>query len=399
MHLRIAAALACAFSAAPIDAQITPLSRSAAVQTALERGARLGLARADTAVANAAVIAARAFPNPSVATSYSKSVPKYHFSFDVPIDLPSLRDLRVRSARVGLQAAELRYQFARATVMLDADTTYTHAIAAREHLALARRNALDADSLLHMVQRRRDAGDASDMEVELARVTAGQQANVAAADSLTYFSTVLDLQAVLGMTVEGADVAPSDSLTEPPPAPLPAQTLSEAAAGLSVESATLAARFQHRSIFSQPSVSLGFEYGDPSGSEPGILPTFGVGLALPLFDRNRGAIAQAEAERARAVAELTLARVEARNQINHATRERTAALARVARDRQLVTSATLVASMSLTAYREGQSSLPNVLEAQRTAREVLGQYIDDLAAAWIATAELRVLATSPGSQP
>jgi cobalt-zinc-cadmium efflux system outer membrane protein len=188
-------------------------------------------------------------------------------------------------------------------------------------------------------------------------------------------------------------------LTEPPPAPVPAQTLSEAAAGLSVESAALAARLQHRSIFSQPSVSLGFEYGDPTQSEPGILPTFGIGIALPLFDRNRGAIALAEAERARAVAELTLARVEARNQINHATRERTAALARVARDRQLVTSAALVASMSLTAYREGQSSLPNVLEAQRTSREVLGQYIDDLAAAWIATAMLRVLATSPGSQP
>lgn len=399
MHFRIAAALACAFSVAPVYSQTTPLSRNAAVQTALERAPRLGLARADTAVANASVIAARAFPNPTLTGSRSKSTPQYHFSFDVPIDLPSLRDLRVRSAQVGRQAAELRYQFAVATVALDADTTYTHAVAAREHLALSRRNALDADSLLHMVQRRRDAGDASDMEVELARVTAGQAANLAAGDSLTFVSVVLDLQAALGMTADGADVVPTDSLTEPPTAATPAQTLSEAAAGLSVESATLAARFQHRSIFSLPSVSLGFEYGDPTGAEPGILPTFGLGLTLPLFDRNRGAIAQAEAEKARATAELTLARVEARNQINHAARERTAALARVARDRQLVSSATLVASMSLTAYREGQSSLPNVLEAQRTARELLGQFIDDLSAAWIATAELRVLATSPGSQP
>ena len=65
---------------------------------------------------------------------------------------------------------------------------------------LSRRNALDADSLLHMVERRRDAGDASDMDVELARVNAGQQANIAAADSLTWISTLLDLQAALGMT-------------------------------------------------------------------------------------------------------------------------------------------------------------------------------------------------------
>jgi outer membrane protein TolC len=53
--------------------------------------------------------------------------------------------------------------------------------------------------------------------------------------------------------------------------------------------------------------------------------------------------------------------------------------------------------MSLTAYREGAASLPNVLEAQRNARDVLGQYIDDLSNAWIATAELRVLALAPSS--
>jgi len=80
-------------------------------------------------------------------------------------------------------------------------------------------------------------------------------------------------------------------------------------------------------------------------------------------------------------------------------RQRENALARVARDRLLVTSAARVVSMSLTAYREGASSLPNVLEAQRTARDVLAQYIDDLANAWIATAELRVLAIVPSSNP
>lgn len=404
MRFRIALCLACVFPAAPINAQISSLSRRDAVQTALERGPRLGVARADTAVANAAVVAARAFPNPTLSAGASKAAPQYHFIFDVPIDLPSLRNLRVRSAQVGLEAAGLRFDFARAIVALDADTTYTRALAARDHLVLSRRNALDADSLLRMVERRRDAGDASEMEVVLARIEAGHMTNLAAADSITYVSEVLDLQFVLGMTSEGLALAPTDSLTDPPGASAPALTLNEAAAGLSVESATLAARFQHRSIFSTPSISFGVEYGDPTHAEPGILPTFGVGLALPLFDRNRGAIALAEAERVRATAELTLARVEARNEINRATRERAAALARVARNRQLIVSANSVASMALTAYREGASSLPNVLEAQRTAREVLAEYIDDLASAWIATAQLRALATpvpagSAGTQP
>lgn len=398
MRLRIAAWLACVCTAAPIYAQTASLSRRDAVQMALERGPRVAVARADTAVANATFIGSRAFPNPTLNASVSKSVPQYHFTVDVPLELPSVRNLRIRSARVGLQAATLRFDLARATILLDADTSYTRAIAARDHLVLSRRNALDADSLARMVERRRDAGDASDMEVTLARIVAGQQANIAAEDSLTYSSALFDLEFVLGMSNE---ILPTDSLTEPPAAVAPTVTLNEAAANLSLESATLASRFQHRSIFSTPSINFGVEYGDPS--QPGVLPLFGVGIPLPLFDRNRGGIAQADAEKVKAAAELTLARIESRNDINRATRQRAAAMARVARNRELVASANRVATMALTAYREGASSLPNVLEAQRTAREVLASYIDDLASAWIATAELRALSTpvpgSAGAQP
>src|SRR6185369_18011954 len=109
-------------------------------------------------------------------------------------------------------------------------------------------------------------------------------------------------------------------------------------------------------------------------------------IGLPIFDRNRGAIAVAEAEREKARAELTLAEVEARNAMALALRERENALSRVARDRLLLDGANRVTAMSLTAYREGAANLANVLEAQRTARDVLGTYIDDLTAAWIATA-------------
>jgi outer membrane protein, heavy metal efflux system len=393
MRVRIALLLACAVSAAPLTAQTTPLSRADAVEMAIARGAQLGVARADTAAANAALIGARALQNPSLAATYSAATPNYHVVADLPIDFPWVRRLRVQSAHLGLQAAQYRFQLARATIALDADTTYTRAIAARERVALSRRNALDADSLLHMVERRRDAGDASDMDVELARVNAGREANVAAGDSLTLISTLLDLQAVLGISGERPEIQATDSLAMPAEAPVPGQTLNEIAAGRSLESATLAAQLQHRSFWSSPSVSFGVEYKDPS--QPGILPTVGVGIGLPLLDRNRGPIAQAEAERVRATAELTLARVEARNEIAHATREREIALSRVTRDQVLVASANRVVAMSLTGYSEGALSLPNVLEAQRTARDVLAQYIDDLASAWIATAELRVLAISP----
>jgi len=375
-------------------AQLTPITRAQAVDAALDRGARLAVARADTAVAAAQLVAARVRPNPSVSASYSKSVPNYHYSFDIPFDFPGIRQLRIRAAQAGIDAANARFALARATIALDADTTYTNAVAARERLALSRRTALDADSLLRLVERRRDAGDASDMDVELARVNSGQQANIAAGDSLEVISALLDLQTVLGIRSGRVEILATDSLVAPPEAMTPRPvTLGEAAASLSLESASLSARLQHRSIWSRPSISLGFEHGDPD--QPGILPTFGLGIALPLFDRNRGGIAQAEAERVRASAELALAQVEARNQIAHAQRARENALGRVERDRVVAASANRVAGMALTAYREGASSLSSVMEAARSARDVLAQYVTDLAAAWVATAELRALSVVP----
>jgi len=372
-----------------------PVTRVDAVDAAITHGPRLAVARADTAVALAQLLTARALPDPTVAASYTKDVPQYHASLDVPIDFPWLRGARIGSAVAARIAARYRFTFARAIAALDADTTYTRAVAAGAHADLSRRNARDADTLRRMAVVRRDAGDASELDVELATVNAGQQANVAAADSLTYVSLLFDLQTVMGIPSDSVEVVPTDSLVVPadldgdgatPPTP----TLEVAAAEEALSSATLAARLQHRSVWGAPSLTVGFDTHDPGATGNALLPLFGVAIPLPVFGRNRGAIAQAEAELVRARAELALARVEGAARIARARRERDIALAKVRRDRILLTSANRVAVMSLTAYREGESSLPNVLEAQRNAREVLGQYIDDVAQAWIATAALRV---------
>jgi outer membrane protein, heavy metal efflux system len=193
----------------------------------------------------------------------------------------------------------------------------------------------------------------------------------------------------------------ADSLTEPPAdsgATVAGSTLPVMAAQLSLQSAQTATRVQRRGIWSGTGIMFGVETGDPGGTGNSLLPTFGLSLPLPFLDRNRGAIAQAEADRQRAQWELALARIESQTNIAHAQRVRANALGRIARDRVTVTAAERVATMSLTAYREGAMALPNVLEAQRTSRDVLAQFIDDLAAAWIATASLRVFTMPPTNQ-
>jgi len=374
-----------------------PVTRAQAVAAALERGARAALGRADTAAARGVVRAARAFPNPAFSATYTKAVPQYHAIVDLPLDVPWLRAPRIGAAEFERDAVRYGFAFERAAIRFDAETSYTHALAAAAHARLSHRNARDADSLLAMARLRREVGDASELDVRLAAVNAGQLENVASDDSLSSIAALVALQLAMGLPGEEPAIALADSLS--PPADSAAagagEPLPVVAARASLHSAERTLTLAHRSVFEAPSLQLGVENKDPTGSEPGLLPTVGLSLPLPLFNWNGGAAAQAAAARDRAQAELDLVRRETDAAIARARRERTAALARLERDARLLASADRVAAMSLQAYGEGAIPLANVLEAQRNAREALGRYIDDVAAAHNAVAQVRLLTATP----
>ena len=386
------------------------MTRRDAIDATLSAGTRVALARADSAAARARLLTARALGNPAFAASYSKSAPQTHLSLEIPFDAPWIRRARVGAARAAIRAADLRMLSEHAAAIVDADTTYTTALAAEARFRLSRQTARDADSVRVLTTRQRDAGDASELDVDLATVTAGQQANVASSDSLTFMSTLLTLQMLMGIPADSVTIALADSLR---PAPAEADTVlmrfasavlrrapappSVRSAEASLQAAELAILRERRSVLGLPALSVGVEFGDPSGDEKGLLPTVGVVLPLPLLDRNRGPIAEATAERDRARAELAVARLEARQRLIEGLREREQLVVRVARDSALVLRAQRVAARAITAYAEGASALPAVLEARRSAREVLVQYIDDTAALLIVTTELRALTqTAPG---
>lgn len=380
--------------ATPLPAQQS-ITRAQVIAAALERGPRAAFARTDTAAAAGVLHGARLYPNPSVAASYTQDVPHYHVLASVPLDLPWLRAARIGSARWARDAARYGFAFERAAIAFEADTLYTRALAALAHARLSRRTARDADSLLHMAELRREVGDVSELDVRLAAVNAGQLENTAASDSLSAVEAQLALQLVMGDSAEQPTLVLADSLLPPPDSvPLPAgQPLRVAAASATLESQEDALRLAHRNVFAAPSLQLGFDQGDPAGP-PGLLPAVGVSFPLPLFNWNGGDVAQARAARDRAQANLARVERETGAELAQVRREFTAARARLARDRGLLASADRVAAMSLQAYAEGAIALPNVLEAERNARESLGRYIDDVAAADDLAAELVLVAAT-----
>src|SRR5438105_13890542 len=301
--LPLCVALCGAAGAPPLLAQ-QAVTRAQAVEAALARGARAAFGRADTALAAGVLRAARAFPNPSLAATYTKDVPHYHYIADLALDLPWLRSARIGAAASAREAARYGFAFERAAIRFDVDTTYTRALAAAAHARLSHRNARDADSLLAMARLRREVGDASELDVRLAAVNAGQLENVASDDSLSSIAALVALQLAMGLPGEEPAVALADSLS--PPADGAAagagEPLPVVAARASLHSAERTLTLAHRSVFEAPSLQLGVENKDPTGSEPGLLPTVGLSLPLPLFNWNGGAAAQAAAARDRAQA-------------------------------------------------------------------------------------------------
>ena len=429
-----------------------PVTRAEARSAALASGPRVALARADTAAAIARLLTARALPNPTIAAVYSKATPQKHLTLDLPLfDVLRTRGLRVGQATASARAARLLFASERIAALVEVDTTYTRALAADARFRLSRQTARDADSLRRMTVSRRDAGDASDLDVDLSTVVAGQQLNVTTGDSLSYMSALLTVQTLMGMPADSVAIILADSLvltagdtsmmrrtldngaitiavppavttssiTLPSASPTTAPSTaagsgalstaapttaggasqstgvgaspSVAAAEANLQAAELGISLQQKGALVLPSLSVGVEFGDPSGSEAGLLPLIGLSIPLPLFNRNQGPIAEARAERDKARAQLSVMRLEARQRLIEAVREREQLIAKIARDRDLVVRAQRVADRSLTAYREGASALPAVLEASRSAREVLGQYIDDLAALLTVNTELRAL--------
>lgn len=396
-RLRLGLALLGGLAATPLAAQ-RPVTLADAIAAAQRNAPQVALARADSAAARAGVGVAREFPNPDLSLDYSRSVPKYHVVVDQPIDYPWLRSVRIRAAETVAGASRLTVAAARAQVRYRVELAYARAAGAAAIESLSRQDVLNGEELVRSVRERRAAGDVSDLDVELAQVTLGQLRTQALGDSLQSLTAALELQSLMGLPIDRVTISVADSLAAVPaePAAAPAAlNVAAARAQLAAQEAQLL--LARRSRYPAPSLRAGFEQGDPDA--PGLLPTVGVSIPIPLFSHGGAEVAQARAAADRARAELAVVERETELALATARREREVATARLAVDRAMVQDARRVATLSLTAYREGAYPLATVLEAQRNARDALRQYLQDLMTSRSAEAAYRLATTAGGATP
>jgi cobalt-zinc-cadmium efflux system outer membrane protein len=357
------------------------------VETALTRAPRVAIARADSAIGRAKILTARAYPNPTIALVYTKDTPQRHVELEQPFEWGGVRSARKHAAEASLLAATYNLAAERAALRFDVEVAYVRAAGAQAIMRLSVRNAADAAELLRITRARQAAGDASELEVRIAAVFAGQAQNQTFTDSLDAATTLLELQSLMGIQSTGVDIVLTDSLeaitTASTDSAIALRTLA-ARAELSSEQANL--RLASRSRWPAPSLRTGFDWHDPEGTEKGLLPILGIVLPLPIWDRHRGEIAEARATITRANASLELVQLETRNALAIAERERDVSRLKVERGRAVVQEAERVAALTITAYRDGAQPLASVLEAQRSARDALRDFVVNLQDSRIAEA-------------
>ncbi|TVV75472.1 TolC family protein [Sphingomonas solaris] len=318
-------------------------------------------------------------------------------SVDVPIELGGKRGARMALAGALAHRAQVDAAVARADMRLMVAQAYIAAIAAERRLAAARTQSVIATQTEKAARVRVSAGEASpidDQRADLLRINA--EADVEKLERLALTARG-NLARLLGRPVAGAfDLAWFHHFEPAGPArPIDAEgTLALAAA--TADSETAEAQVRLARSLRVPDLAIGAGARRLAQTNDTVAV---VSLSLPIPVRTSGtaAIAQASAERDKAVAQRRLALIQAEQAIadvqaevaNAATTARTANGPAIAVARE-------AARIARIGYREGKFDQTALLDVERSLTETRLAAVDALAAYHEARARLdRLTAAVP----
>ncbi|MEO7457287.1 MAG: TolC family protein [Gemmatimonadaceae bacterium] len=417
MKIHIAALVAGAYASA-LGAQVPTvarrdsiaLTRGAAIAAALANNPQLEVAREQTAQARARRVQAVAVPDPALTYSLDNqpgflklgSASEKNAALELAIPFPDKFRLRNRVATADVRSAEFGYTSVRQQLAAQTSRSYDTLLVAFGHRDIIQTSRSLAADFLAKTNARYQGGTAAKLDVIKAQVSLAQADNDLIAAERDIITAADAIDRLIGQPL-GTPVAPTDSLTVPPPLP-DVDAVEQAAITSRPEIASLASQRMGASAatslareFWLPdfTMSVQRDYG-PDGS--GALFSAGVALPVPIFywQHTKGEIAEGqhrERELAAASRDL-LAEVSQDVRATHAAASAALRQSIYIRDALLPAAreAYRVASVS---YGLGGSSALDVLDARRNLLDAELQYTDALAAANSARADLERAAATP----
>jgi outer membrane protein, heavy metal efflux system len=368
------------------------LARERAADVALARG------RVEEARARQAQAGRRFHENPELEVNggYRRDEDDY-FDFDAALSQSLYggrrREARLAGTQAALDRAEAELAEVRRRLLRDVWTAFTRVLAARERGALVSRGREAADALLASTERRYEAGEATALEMNRARVAAAAARAEQRTAEAEGGAALGELKALLGLP-PGESVGVQGNL-----APRPPVELEPLLAGLDrrPDLRALAAELRE----AEAEVLLGQALARPGlGVRGGVareegadIVTAGVVVSLPLYNRGQETVAVGQA-RADALRHALAA---ARGAADAEVRGRHSALtARLAAVRELEETALPALedneSLALKSFEAGEIDLGELLLIRRETLETRLAYLDRLLDAALTRFELEAAA-------
>jgi len=270
----------------------------------------LDLARTHLARADAATVTASARPNPTVGTS--PGIPSPYLvtlDFAVPIETAGKRGYRVQSARNLDQAARLDLADSAWTVLSGVRLALLNYLLASQNLELIRSEEQARRDQVNILEQIRSAGEIPRLDVDLARIELSKtEVAIRTAEGQVAEAKAV-LAAVIGIPVAGlldAVFTWPDMDTPPSSESLPVSEIRRDAVLNRLDVRRSLAQYAAADtdlkleIAKQyPDINIGPGY---TYEEKNSFFTVGFASTIPIFNRNQGPIAEAEARRKEAAA-------------------------------------------------------------------------------------------------
>jgi cobalt-zinc-cadmium efflux system outer membrane protein len=305
------------------------------------------------------------------------------------LDAGRKRSARRAAAEAGVDRAEAERAEALRQLLRDVWTTFVRALAAGEQAHLLARSRQAVDELLATTERRFDAGEATALDLNRARIAAASARAEQGAAEADGEAALAELKALLGLRPEET-VAVRGSLAPRPPLELESLLVGlderPDLRALAAELREAEAEIRLGEALARPGVGVRGGIAREEGAE---IVTGGIVLSLPVHDRGQTAVAVGQARAAALLRALETSRLAAEAEV----RGRSAALDRqLAAVRELETLALPALddneSLALKSFDAGEIDLGELLLIRREILEARLTYLDRLRDAALTRFEL-----------
>lgn len=310
-------------------------------------------------------------------------VNEYEASLGLSLEVAGQRGLRSRAARMGVSRADASVRDAGRIRVAEASLAFYAAVAARRRLALADQALTLGDRLFAAVRTQRREGEISVLEANLAEIESGRARARVLGARREASSAELELRRVTGL-VDGPPLRLGSDL---PAAPLAARldlaALTADALGRRPDVTAAAAAVQEFRALGTlarrealPNLRLaGVAERDTDGGDTRL--GVGVGISLPLLNRNQGRVAERRAQAEQAELRRQALELRVRTQVADAYRSYVTASEEAAvYERDVLQPARENGTLLETAYRAGKIDLPTLLLLRNQLLEAESGYWD-----------------------